>query len=115
MITLIAQWATHEGATLEPPNLVLWEDGTPATPADYKKHIDDTHAWILKSPDIIERHIFPDIVADVRYDYLVGAWVVSVHGVETATLTLKDPNATDDEIREELFTFPVIYRARIHR
>jgi len=114
-MALIARWATHEGATLEPPHLVQWEDGTPATKEDYRKHIEDTHTWIVKSPSSIERHIFPDIVADVHYDTVAGTWGISGQGVEPALLMLKNPSATDDQIMEELYTFPVIYRARVHR
>jgi hypothetical protein len=115
MTALIARWATHEGATLEPPHLVHWEDGTPATHEDYRKHIDDTHTWTVKSPSIIERRSFPDIVANVRYDAFAGTWAISGQGVRPAALTLQSPNATDDQILDELYTFPIVYRARIHR
>jgi len=115
MKTLIARWVTNEDATIEPPHMLQWADGTPATLADYRKHLDDTHKWILHPPSIIERHVFPDIVADVRYDAAAGVWAVGGDGVQSAALGLNDPNAADDEILEELYTFPVIYRARIHR
>jgi hypothetical protein len=94
---------------------VQWEGGTPATHEDYWKHIDDTHTWVVKSPSTIERRIFPDIVADVRFDALAEVWAISGPGIEPASLTLKNPNAIDDQIVEELYTLPTIYRARIHR
>jgi len=115
MMALIAKWATHEGATLEPPHLVQWEDGTPATQDDYRKHLADTHTWIIKSPSGIERRIFPDIIADVRYDAVGGTWAIGGQGVEPAALSLTNPDATDDQIVEELYAFPIIYRAQIHR
>jgi len=115
MMALIAKWATHEGANLEPPHLVQWENGTPATQEDYRKHLDDTHVWIINSPGSIERRSFPDIVADIRYDTVSGAWAINGQSVEPALLTLTNADATDDQIMEELYTFPVIYRARIHR
>jgi hypothetical protein len=107
--------ATQEGATLEPPHLIQWEDGTPATHDDYRKYLDDTHTWAVKSPSMVERRIFPDIVADVRYDALAGVWAISGQGIDPVLLTLKNPNATDAQILEELYTLPTIYRARIHR
>jgi len=115
MKALIATWAMHDGATLEPPHLVQWEDGTPATHEDYRKYIDSTHTSIVKSPGIIERRIFPDIVADVRYDAVAGTWAIGGQGVEPASLSITNPDADDDQIVEELYTFPIIYRARIHR
>ena len=115
MKTLIARWATHEDATLEPPHLVYWQDGTPATHEDYRNHLDDTHTWIITPLSSIERRIFPDIVADVRYDTVAGNWAISGQGVEPAGLFLTNPDATDDQILEELYTFPIIYRHRIHR
>jgi hypothetical protein len=115
MMTLIARWATHEGSTLEPPHLVQWEDGTPATHDDYQKQIDSTHTWAVKSPGIIERRIFPDVVADVRFDALAGTGVLSAPGITPTSLDLTDQGATDDQITTELYTFPVIFRARIHR
>ena len=63
----------------------------------------------------IERHIFPDIVADVHYDTVTGACGISGQGVEPALLMLKNPSATDDQIMEELYMFPIINRAHIHR
>lgn len=115
MMALIAKWATYQGATLQPPHLVQWEDGTPATPEDYRKHIGDTHMWVIKSTTCIERRIFPDVVADVHYDACAGTWAITGKGVQPATLALRNPNATDDQIVEELYTFPVVYRVRIHR
>jgi len=71
------------------------------------------HSSLLSS--IIERHIFPEVVADVRYDAAIGTWAISGQGIKPASLDVKDPNASDDQIQEELYTLQMIYRARIHR
>ncbi|MGC1360567.1 MAG: hypothetical protein WA826_05285, partial [Silvibacterium sp.] len=67
----------------------------------YRNHIEDTNTWILQPPSIIERHISPDMVADVRYDAVAGAWAISGQGGDPAELTLKNPNATDDQIKRD--------------
>jgi hypothetical protein len=36
-------------------------------------------------------------------------------GITPASLDLKDTGASDDQIMTELYTFPIIYRARVHR
>lgn len=114
MMALIARWPT-EDAMLESPSVVRWEDGSPATLEDYHKHLVDTHTWVLDSRGGIEQRIFPDIVADVRYDPLAGVWGLSGQSVQPAALSLTDPNATDEQIVAELYTFPLTYCARIHR
>ncbi|HSY35611.1 MAG TPA: hypothetical protein VK814_07675 [Acidobacteriaceae bacterium] len=59
--------------------------------------------------------MFPDIVADVTFDPLVGDWVVRGQGVVPGALDVKDPNVPDSEIIAALFTFPTYYRPRINR
>jgi hypothetical protein len=115
MRVLVARWATDGNATLQPPALLWWSDGTPATLDHYEHHLSDTHSWVIMPPSGIERRTFPDIVADVRYCDATGSWVTSGEGVWSASLELPDRNATDDQILEALYTFPIIYRARIHR
>jgi hypothetical protein len=112
---LIARWATDGNSTLEPPSLIWWADGTPATQEDYKRHLDDTHAWVITPLMSIERRVYPEIVADVRYDASAESWTIGGDGITPASLELPDRNATDDQILTELYTFPIIYRARIHR
>jgi hypothetical protein len=114
MMALIAKWPTYEDAIHNLPSVIQWEDGSHATLADYRGHLDDTHTWI-SHPHGVELHMFPDIVADVRYDALTGVWGVIGAGVQPASLSLTDLNAADDAIVAELYTFPLVYRARIHR
>jgi hypothetical protein len=63
----------------------------------------------------MELHMFLDIIADVRYEDFARTWVVSGVGVTSASLDLTDPNAPDDQIKAALYSFPVVYSARIHR
>jgi hypothetical protein len=115
MQMLIARWATDGNSTLEPPSLMWWDNGSPATLGDYQKHLSDTHTWVITPLLGIERRTFPDVVAEVKYEDSVESWVVSGQGVVPASLELVDRSATDDQILEELYTFRIIYRARIHR
>jgi hypothetical protein len=115
MRMLTARWATDGNSTLEPPSLIWWADGTPATQDEYQKHLSDTHTWVITPLMSIERRVYPEIVADVWYCDATGSWVTSGQGVTAGSLELADRDTTDDQIRAELYTFPVIYRARIHR
>ena len=63
----------------------------------------------------IQRICYPSLTALVKFDEVAGVWAVSGHGVTPAALDLTDPDAPDDQIIAELYTFPVVYRARIHR
>jgi hypothetical protein len=93
---------------------VRWSDGSPATVDDYLIHVLDTHICMSRS-DGIELHMFPDVIADVRYDDFARTWVIGGIGVTPAALGLTDPNAPDVQIVAELYTYPIVYRARIHR
>jgi hypothetical protein len=115
MRMLTARWATDGNSTLEPPSLMWWADGTPAKLKDYQAHLSATHTWVITPLMSIECRFYPELVADVRYDGAAGSWVIGGEGVTSASLELPDRDATDDQIRAELFTFPVIYHARIHR
>ena len=112
---LIARWNGRNRNTNRLPDEVLWENGRRASLDDYRRHLDCTFWMVDVAPTCTEQHFAPDIVADVRYDHFAGHWAVNGDGVEPAGLLLTDPNAPDEQIIAELFTFPVIYRARIHR
>lgn len=115
MRILTARWATDGNSTLEPPSLIWWADGTPATQDEYRQHLVDTHKWVITPLMGIERRVYPEIVGDVRYDAYCGSWTISGNGVTPASLELADPHSTDDDIMAELYTFPTVYRVRIHR
>ena len=112
---LIASWTPDQEPSTEMPTTLKWEDGTPATFDDFAKHELDTYTLVAGQHGGIEQHIFPDIVAEVVYDEFAKDWIVKGPGVVTAALALHDPGATDDQITTELFTFPVVYRAKIVR
>jgi hypothetical protein len=64
----------------------------------------------------MELHIFPHLVADVRYDPIASTWVVHGVGPECVALDVTDAGASDDEITAALHTHVVVYRVRrIHR
>lgn len=112
---LIARWTQYQDASMELPNSVTWADGTPATIDDFERHQFDTHTLEFDRAGRGEQRIFPEIVATVPFDPLVMDWVVTGLGVVTTALDLHNPNAKDDEILSELYTFPMIYRATIVR
>lgn len=112
---LIARWTGNNSDTNRPPDEILWENGKRATLDDYRRYLDFTSRNVASFPGLVERHFYPEIVADVRYDRFAGRWAISGDGVEPAGLFLTDPNAPDEQITAELFTFPVVYRARIYR
>jgi hypothetical protein len=69
--------------------------------------MEDTHTYV-GGIDGMELHIFPDIVADVRYDRFARTWVINGVDVRSAALNLTDPAALDDHIEAELYTYPVV-------
>ncbi len=114
-MALVAKWTPKQDSCHEPPNSVKWEDGTLATQNDYFEHLTDTYRCVADPTGAIEMHIFPGVVADVRFDEVAGGWAVSGPSVISVALGLTDPTASDSQIIAELFTFPVVYRAQIHR
>lgn len=114
MPTLIARWTCEQDESAELPSFFRWSGGRPATLDDYFKHCTDTYE--LESTDAgVEQRIYPDIVADVRYDAFGRSWFVTGQGIESVSLQLPDPDATDQEISASLRDLPRLYRAVIHR
>ena len=111
---LIARWKREEEPGYDEPSTLVWEDGSPATIADYRAHELDTHS-LHSSDDGIERQMSPDIIAQVSFDPIVRDWVVRGEDVNPAALELHDTNATDGQILAEMFTFPTVYRHRVIR
>ena len=112
---LIAKWKPELEPAYDEPSSVVWEDGTPATLNDYRTHELDTHSLHATDNGGMECHMFPEIVAEVAFDQDVRDWVVRGPGVVTFGLELHDPNAKDEQIIAELYTFPLIFRANIVR
>jgi hypothetical protein len=112
---LIARWNGRNRNMNRLPDEVLWENGRRASLDDYRRHLACPSRTVDTVPGCMEQHFAPDIVADVRYDHFAGQWAITGDGVEPTGLLLTDPNAPDEQIIAELFTFPTVYRARIHR
>lgn len=111
---LIASWNSGETPGTDEPRLVRWEDGSAASLLDYRTHERDTRT-VVQNGDHLELHMFPSIVAEVRYDNSVRAWKLSGQGVIPTTLDITDPNAKNDEITMELEVSKIVYRAVIIR
>lgn len=115
MKTLIATWFNPDPENEGPPHELRWGDGTRASMRDYLENVDSTFKFVHLSPICVEQHIFPDIVATVRFDKAAGKWAVSGDGVEPFELFSTNPSATDAEIRLQMFTAETVYRFRIVR
>jgi hypothetical protein len=113
MLTLVAKWTRTRDPLKDKPIRVTWADGRLATQQDYINHREDTRELVATSTGV-ELRMYPDLVADVRYDYYTGVWFVVAPGEEPISLGLLY-NATDEQIRAELSQFPRIYRPKIHR
>jgi hypothetical protein len=113
---LIAMWSLGQEPGIEEPVSVVWEDGSPATLADYRAHELDTRISYSDDDGEAQCHMFPDVIADVSFEEDVCDWVVRGQGVIPAALDLKNPRAPDADIYAALITFPtVLYKARIIR
>ena len=113
--TLIAEWAIDDDPTVDQLKSITWGDGSPATVKDYVAHLDATFTWLDDDLARPKRICYLDVIADVKYDEIAGVWAISGHGVQPASLDLTDPNALDEQIVAELYTFPTVYKPRIHR
>jgi hypothetical protein len=112
---IVATWEQGRGPDADGPTSVVWENGDRATLEDYRRHELDTHFWVENDRCGMEKHMFPEIVADVAFDSIVRDWVVTGQGVDPAALDVKDPNVPDSEVIAALFTFLTYYRSRICR
>jgi hypothetical protein len=113
--TLIAKWTAAQDPSDDLPAKVYWADGSSATNNDYVTNSIGTHTLMLGEDGGMECHMFPDIVANLRFDTFADSWIASGPGIEPFALSLPDRNATDSQIIGELFLFPVVYKARIFR
>jgi hypothetical protein len=112
---LIATWTKDQDVGTELPSSLKWNNGTPATLDDYERHQLDTHSLHASDDGGMESHMFPEIVAEVTFHRDVQDWVVTGPGVATVGLELHDPNAKDERIIAELYSFPLVFRANIVR
>src|SRR5690348_11802114 len=95
---LVASLRKEQAPLVDPPEVVTWADGSPATMEDYNEHLSDTFSWDIDSADGPRRIIRPFQVATARFDLIAGVWVIGGHGVPRAVLDITTPHATDQEI-----------------
>jgi hypothetical protein len=112
---LVAQWKPSENADLEQPYLFQWGDGSAATVGDYRAHELATHCFTFSKSGEMQKHMFPDIAAIVDFDKSLGDWVVQGSGVIRRALGLRDADASDSEIIDSVFNYPIIYKIQILR
>jgi hypothetical protein len=112
--SLIAEWTIDQDPSIDPPRTVRWANGRPATYNDYLTHMVGTHTWV-RGINRMELRMFPNIIADVHYNHSARTWVISGVDITPAALGLTDAEAPDDQIIVELYTCPIVYRARIYR
>jgi hypothetical protein len=111
---LVARWRYGQNP-YGIPDKVSWDDGTPATLEEYWAHELDTHECIRGRKGGVEVHIYPEIIADLRFDRTVGSWVAEGPGVLPAVLDEPDAEISDAMLLAALCRLPVFYRARVHR
>lgn len=114
MRVLIAKWNLKQDPSIDMPIRVFWADGRPATHQDFLTHRLDTHEIVITSKGI-EMRIYPNLIADVRFDYYAGTWFVVPPDEQPVSLDLPNIRATDEEITAALYQLPRVYRSVIHR
>lgn len=69
----------------------------PATPEEFLAHKEDTRSeWEM--PDGTVLLVYPEIVAEVRFDLSFERWLVFGIGTEPIVLDLDDPEADDSAV-----------------
>jgi hypothetical protein len=114
MNMIIASWAPGIDVSAEPPTSIRHENGGIVPIELYQEHSVGTHAWISAADGRSELHMFPGVITDVAYDCSLQRWVLDGPMELRIVLDLADPMLKDDQIIAELFTYPIVYRARIH-
>jgi hypothetical protein len=111
---LIATWNPGQDPAVDGPGDVRWEDGRPATLEDYARHGADTRSLTQERDGSLVMTMLPGVVADVRFDHAISRWICHT-SQRNVILELTDRDVSDEEIVAELSTYPVFYRAVIHR
>ena len=115
MRKLVARWGSKQDVVCDPPDHVHWEDGPLARFEDYAAHQKDTHV-LVQTGTGVELWMFPEAIADVRYDGYQRLWFLVPPKGEPVSLDLTDWQATDLDLRAAMFEMqPFVYRVRIHR
>ncbi|HUN85972.1 MAG TPA: hypothetical protein VMU48_16455 [Terracidiphilus sp.] len=111
---LIARWRYGQ-TPYGIPDRVFWDDGSPATLEEYWAHELDTQECIRGAKGGVEVHIYPEIIADLSFDPVIGSWVLGGPGVSPAVLDEPDPEISDEMLLAALCRLPTFYRTRVHR
>jgi hypothetical protein len=111
---LIARWRHTKDVYSSTPDYIRWDDGSPATFNDYLNHQYDTQEC-LRRKNGLEIRIFPELIADVKFNPTLGAWGIEGAGVDPSILAEHDPEASDDSVLCAVCKLPIYYRVRIHR
>jgi hypothetical protein len=104
----------HREAHMQVPMHVRWEDGTPATLPDFAQHQYATQVAIGGDKGMVTV-LMPGIIASTYFDVANGRWILKAPGHRPIDLLITDPSATDEEIRADISTCPVIYETTIDR
>jgi hypothetical protein len=113
-MTLIATWKPSQDPAVDQPVSVQWSDGTPATLADYARHLADTSASTCALDGSVTLTMYPDVTASVRFDHALGRWICEAPH-RRVILELADPEIADDQIIAELSTYEIFYRTTVIR
>jgi hypothetical protein len=111
---LIVHWGPDETADLQVPKEVIWEDGTMATLDDYYKNQNATQSSEQTDKGFVTV-LMPDLVAVTRFDTSKGHWVLESPTGDPLDLLEPDPNASDEALKQEIESFPVIYKTTFDR
>lgn len=111
---LFAKWSRGQDPSCDNPIEIQWEDGRVASLDEYIRHLDDTHVIRIVN-DRVVRITFPGLIADVRFDREISRWVCAAHGQSSIIMELSTHDVSDDQIVAELYTYPIVYKALIHR
>ena len=114
MRTLVARWSRGRDLVEDLPDFIHWNDGTLGTIDDYTRNLTNTHTLDHEQHGWVMR-FFPEIVAKVWFDFAGKTWVVGGEGIPTESLELSNPNASDEQIRANLYALPTKYKAAITR
>jgi hypothetical protein len=94
---LVVHWASD----LQTPAKFEWDDGAPATAADYDRYGASTYVHTMLAEGTLATIYDIDAVAFVRFDAALGRWVCT-QGRNMIVLDVDDPQATDADIQSEI-------------
>lgn len=112
---LLAIWPKGRCPMLEDPWRIVWGDRTPATLNDYHTHQHDTTIQRRTPQGATILYLYPDVIADLRWDPWGGRWSLTGAGIRPVALWVDDPRASEDLLQFAIRGLPIEYRVIIHR